>query len=173
MKHPNFFCLLFTLSLILSACAPEAQTASQPVSDDTYFPIQIGDETLQLQLALRESERTLGLMFRDELAKDHGMLFLFEEPGPLGFWMRNTRIPLDLGYFDASGKLLEIHELYPYDETTVSSHSKQVLIAVETNRGWYEAHAIRPGAQIDIHALTAAIKDRGIPTERYSIERTY
>ncbi len=134
---------------------------TEPESATTYYPVKIGDTEVQLQLALNDPERTQGLMHRDSMPKEHGMLFLFEKPEPRSFWMRNTRIPLDLGYFDADGRLKEVHALYPYDETPVKSYSRDILIAVEMNQGWYSAHGIKPGAQIDLSALTEAVSRRG------------
>ena len=97
-------------------------------------------------------------MYRESLDKDHGMLFLFEEPEMRGFWMRNTRIPLDIGYFDSSGLLLEVHKLFPFDETAVNSRSREVLIAVETNRGWYAANNIQVGDRIEMSSLAIAVE---------------
>jgi len=160
MKHRIHLFFSLLLILLLAACAPQEPTAA-PEPSDTYFPISIGDSPLQLQLALTQSEQTKGLMHRDSMPTDHGMLFLFQQAEPRAFWMRNTRIPLDIGYFDASGRLLEIHALYPYDENSVPSRSQEVLIAVETNRDWFARNNIAPGAQIDLEALTQAIKRRG------------
>ena len=149
----------FTAVIALIACQPnEAVLAT--ANSQTYFPISIGGKQLQLQLALNSAEQQKGLMYRDSLAAGHGMLFLFNQPDKRGFWMRNTRIPLDIGYFDASGQLLEIHKLFPYDETTVPSKSQQILIAVETNRGWYAAQDVKPGDYIDLKALQNALKRR-------------
>jgi hypothetical protein len=155
------FNILVTLAaaLTLVACQPDEPPLT-PANSQTYLPISIGGEELQLQLALNSAEQQKGLMHRDSLAADHGMLFLFDQPDKRGFWMRNTRIPLDIGYFDASGQLLEIHKLFPFDETPVASNSREVLIAVETNRGWYAAHGVKPGAQIDMEALQTALKKR-------------
>ena len=86
------------------------------------------------------------------------MLFLFDRPDKRGFWMKNTRIPLDIGYFDSCGQLLEIYKLFPYDETPVNSRSREVLIAVETNRGWYAANDIQVGDRIDMSSLSLALK---------------
>ena len=102
--------------------------------------------------------------------KDHGMLFLFEKSGQRSFWMLNTKIPLDIGYFDASGKLLEIHALYPYDETPVKSYSHNVLIAVEMNRGWFASHNIQPSAQMDLNHLEEALNQRGLNIHSYPIQ---
>ena len=160
MKHRTYSVFTLVLTLLLGACAPQEPTAVAEPSD-TYFPISIGGAPLQLQLALIQSEQSKGLMHRDSMPTDHGMLFLFKQAKPQAFWMRNTRIPLDIGYFDASGRLLETHALYPYDENSVPSRSQKVLIAVETNRGWFARNNITPGAQINLEALTHAIQRRG------------
>lgn len=139
------------------ACQP-VDAPVKPVGSQTYFPISVGGSELQLQLALKSAEQKKGLMYRESLDNDHGMLFLFDRPDKRGFWMRNTRIPLDIGYFDSSGQLLEIHKLFPYDETAVNSRSREVLIAVETNRGWYAANGIQVGDRIDMSSLAFALE---------------
>lgn len=96
-------------------------------------------------------------MHRESLDKGHGMLFLFDRPDKRGFWMRNTRIPLDIGYFDSNGRLLEVHKLFPFDETSVNSRSREVLIAVETNQGWFAANDIQVGDSIDMKSLVIAL----------------
>ena len=118
----------------------------------------MGGCELQLQLALKPAEQQKGLMYRESLDNDHGMLFLFDRPDKRVFWMRNTSIPLDIGYFDSSGQLLEVHKLFPYDETVVNSRSREVLIAVETNRGWYAANGIQVGDRIDMSSLAFALE---------------
>lgn len=158
MKQP-FNILVTLLALCCVACQPsKAPIAS--ANSQTYFPISIGGHGLELQLALSQAEQRKGLMHRDTLAEDHGMLFLFDQPDQRGFWMRNTRIPLDIGYFSTSGELLEVYKLFPYDETSVASRSRDVLIAVETNRGWYASHGVKPGDRIDMQALLAALERR-------------
>ena len=156
--------------LLLSACNPGENKSREPASADTYFPIRIGDKTLQLQLAITQAEQQEGLMFRKSMPKDHGMLFLSERPRQQGFWMKNTQLPLDIGYLDSEGKLMEVHKLFPYDETTVASRSQQILIAIETNRGWYAENDINPGAQLDMIALKKAITERGFSTTPYPFE---
>jgi uncharacterized membrane protein (UPF0127 family) len=157
---PQFNILVTLLAFACVACQPNKEPALAPANSQTYFPISIGGKDLQLQLALNPAEQQKGLMSRDSLAKDHGMLFLFEQPEQRSFWMRNTRIPLDIGYFDASGQLLEVHKLFPHDETPVPSSSRNVLIAVETNRGWYAANGVQAGARIDMPALQSALTRR-------------
>ena len=143
--------------LFCVACQP-VDAPVKPVGSQTYFPISVGGSELQLQLALKPEEQQKGLMYRESLDNGHGMLFLFDRPDKRGFWMRNTRIPLDIGYFDSSGQLLEIHKLFPYDETAVNSRSREVLIAVETNQGWYDANGIQVGDRIDMSSLAFALE---------------
>ena len=69
--------------------------------------VTVGPATFQVEMARTAQERERGLMFRRELPKDRGMLFV-QAPGPAAFWMKNTYIPLDLLYFDADGRLLQI-----------------------------------------------------------------
>ena len=139
------------------ACQP-VDAPVQPVGSQTYFPISVGGSDLQLQLAFNPAEQQKGLMYRDSLDDNHGMLFLFDRPDKRGFWMKNTRIPLDIGDFASCGQLLEIHKLFPYDETAVNSRSSEVLIAVETNRGWYAANGIQVGDRIDMSSLAFALE---------------
>ena len=145
------------MGLAGAACQPVGAPV-EPVSSKTYFSISIGGSELKLQLALKPTEQQKGLMYRESLDNDHGMLFLFDRPDKRGFWMKNTRIPLDIGYFDSSGQLLEIHKLFPYDETVVNSRSREVLIAVETNQGWYDANCIKVGDRIDMSSLALALE---------------
>ena len=145
------------MGLAGAACQPVGAPV-EPANSETYFPISIGGSELQLQLALKPAEQQKGLMYRESLDNGRGMLFLFDLPGKRGFWMKNTRIPLDIGYFDSSGQLLEIHKLFPYDETTVNSRSREVLIAVETNRGWFAANGIQVGDRIDMSSLAFALE---------------
>jgi len=169
MKNQLRFLIPFGIICLLSACAPKASTTT-PKSAETYFPLQVDDQTIQLQLALNDSERSRGLMDRDHLGKDQGMLFLFEKPAQRSFWMRNTHIPLDIGYFNAQGKLLEIYALYPHDDTSIPSYSKEILIAVETNQGWYQQNQVEKGAQLDLMALQTAVQARGYNPDNFSLQ---
>ncbi len=160
--------LLGTAALV--ACQPRSAPPPTSALPETYFPIAIGSSTLQLQLALTPAEHQKGLMFRESLPPDHGMLFLFPQPKQQSFWMKNTMLPLDIGYLDASGRLLEIHQLFPYDESGVTSRSSQILIAIETNRDWYARNGVATGARLDLSALKAAIRQRGHATANYALE---
>jgi uncharacterized protein len=68
--------------------------------------VELSGQRYQVEVADDDAERARGLMFRDELPADHGMLFIHDEQGPQSYWMKNTRIPLDILYFDNDRKLV-------------------------------------------------------------------
>lgn len=127
---------------------------------DSWFAIDVGGHTLQLQLAVTQAEQAQGLMGRKSLAKDHGMLFVFDRGKKQSFWMANTPLPLDIGYFDNDGILREVYPLYPFDRTSVISQRSDIRYALEMTQGWFAQNGVRPGAKIDLQALDAALKQR-------------
>lgn len=68
--------------------------------------VEIGGQRYVVEVADDDAERARGLMFRDEMAADHGMLFVHEREEPQSYWMKNTHIPLDILYFDSTAKLV-------------------------------------------------------------------
>ena len=168
LLSPKFIIPILIVLLVLSvqnliqdlAVFDKKEDKLSAVNAETYFPISIDGHELQLQLALSSAEQKKGLMYREKLPEDHGMLFLFDYPDQRSFWMRNTSIPLDIAYFDGNGRLKEIHSLYPFDETSVTSKCHEILIAIETNQGWFAKKGIKTGALIDLKALNSALKRR-------------
>ena len=101
---------------LLSACGgSDAAKTAAPKTVADRFAIKIGDRTVQMQIAALPSEQEKGLMFRTTMGEDEGMLFVFAGPQQQGFWMRNTILPLDIGYIDPTGELREIYPMYPHD----------------------------------------------------------
>ena len=132
-----------------------------------YFDLSLGGTPFQAQLAVTSREIGRGLMFRKMLGANQGMLFIHRSGSQAKYWMRNVPIPLSIGFFDAAGILLETHELYPYDETTVTSSSESVTFALEMNAGWFSQQAIRPGDQLDLDAVRNALQTRGFDPDHY------
>ena len=91
------------------------------------------------------------------------MLFVFATPQQMSFWMRNTILPLDIGYIDSTGKLKEIYPMYPLDEKPVASRSHAIQYCLEMNQGWYARHGVKVGAALDLKAVAAALQARGLP----------
>jgi uncharacterized membrane protein (UPF0127 family) len=83
--------------------------------------------------------------------------------------MRNTHVPLDIGYFSPDGELKEVYAMHPLDENSTPSRSRGLQFAVEMNQGWYRANGVAPGAKLDLAAVAAALKARGFEPSRAGI----
>ena len=104
---------------------------------------------LTVELATTRAERELGLMFRESLPEERGMLFVFAADEETGFWMENTLIPLSIAYLDDAGEVLEIHDGRPLDETVLWP-SRPYRYALEVNQGWFERHGLGVGATVSL-----------------------
>ncbi len=104
---------------------------------------------VRAEIADEEHERATGLMFRESLASNSGMLFIMDKTGPVGFWMKNTTIPLSIAYLDRFGTIVELHDLKPLVETPVSSRFSNIAYALEMPQGWFTKNNIWPGERIE------------------------
>ena len=107
--------------------------------------------TLPLQIEIPNNIRdfNLGLMFRESLDINSGMLFIFNEVAEQSFHMRETKIPLDIAFITEEGIIESIKKLEPFDESSVASDG-EVLCALEVNRGWFVENNVEIGDQIEI-----------------------
>jgi len=153
--------LWFPLLLTLSGCS-ETTPPPEPADATTWLPLAVGDVALEAQIALSQGEQQRGLMYRESLGENRGMLFPYPSPRRLSFWMANTSIPLDIGFFASDGRLLEVHRLHPFDTQPTPSRSDQVQFALEMNQGWFRRMGLRPGVTLDLDLLAAAMKRRGV-----------
>ena len=99
--------------------------------------------------------RTRGLMGRQSLAPNHGMLFVFEQPQQQCFWMRNTPLPLSIAFLDDEGRISSMADMQPLSEAT---HCSQIPVryALEMEQGWFTKRGIQPGEIIRGLAPAAA-----------------
>ncbi len=117
------------------------------------------DATLRFEVEVMDSEegRARGLMFRESLPRFGGMLFVYPEPEPVAFWMRNTLIPLDMLFFDETGRLTRIHEnAVPLDETPIPG-GNDILYVLEVNGGTVASLGIELGAEMRSPAVDPAV----------------
>lgn len=106
------------LALALVANSQALAASCQP--DLAIFSGSGHKVELTVEIADDEAERAQGLMFRRELPAGQGMLFIYDRPQPVSFWMRNTLIPLDMIFIDARGEVRHVHSMArPLDETSI------------------------------------------------------
>lgn len=106
-----------------------------------------------VELAETQEKQALGLMFRDSLPEDHGMLFIFPSEGLRRFWMKNTRIALDIMYFDADLKLVSVAEhVQPCRTQQCPSYPSAgpARYVLELNAGKAAELGVRPGDALEL-----------------------
>ena len=162
--------VLLGLSLGWGACAREeavrAPVAAAPKPISEFFPIRVGDRVVRMQLAVRMDEMQRGLMGRRDLGPEDGMIFVYERPQQLSFWMRNTPTPLDIGFFDREGRLIKVATMRAYDTDVTDSGSDRVRFALEMRAGWFSQQGMAEGAKLDLYQVVNAVRARGFnPTK--------
>ena len=164
----NFqFLLLFFL--LFSSCKKGTSEKQNKPSEQQYFFFHIGETKIKAELAILPEERQRGLMFRKKMEPGTGMLFIFEYGAPQKFWMKNTKIPLDIGYFSPQGKLMEIHAAKPFDLNGVPSRSKNIQFVLELNLHDFRNQKIKIGDRLDLSEIRNAIKLRGLNPKNYQL----
>jgi len=106
-----------------------------------------GMHLIRAELADTFASRMQGLMHRQRLGQNAGMLFLFDEPAIQCMWMKNTLIPLSVAFLDEAGTIINIADMQPHTE---HSHCavRPARYALEMNRGWFGERGIKPGARL-------------------------
>lgn len=110
-------------------------------------------ERFFVEVADAPGERNLGLMFRERMAADAGMLFVFEAEAPRAFWMKNTRIPLDILYFNARLVLVSLHRHVPpcrADPCPNYPSAKPAKYVLELNAGTADRLRVEPGDLLEL-----------------------
>ena len=123
--------------MVREILAQDPETRTLRVSG---FPINV-------EVATTHEQQRLGLMNRQHLDLDRGMLFCYQDPQDLTFWMRNTSIPLSIAFVDSEGRIESIRDMDPHDDSHVKS-GRPCRWALETNRGWFKERNIGVGSKI-------------------------
>ena len=148
-EHPasimrRFLPLLAALAAIAVALPGQAQ---QPQKFPTTT-LNAGLYLIKAEVATTEAQREQGLMFRDKMGANEGMVFAFGAPAGVCMWMKNTLIPLSVAFMDETGKIINIEEM---KEQTLDSHcaTKPATYALEMNKGWFKQKNIKPGTVLE------------------------
>lgn len=140
MRLSQVYVLAF--ALLLSACANGGPW------------VEVGGERFTVEIADDDTERARGLMFRDELAAGTGMLFIHDAEEPLAYWMKNTRIPLDILYFDSARKLVSQQRNVPPcsggDSCPTYPSAQPARYVLELNAGEAERLKLQDGAELGL-----------------------
>jgi uncharacterized membrane protein (UPF0127 family) len=109
--------------------------------------IKVAGHALKVEVAASEPDRMRGLMYREKLAKNDGMLFVFDELAYHSMWMKNTRIPLSVAFVADDGTILNILDMQP---ETLDSHmaAGPARYAIETNKGWFAERKVKAGDRV-------------------------
>ena len=138
---PRLLALLFAVVVVLfplAACSDESRLVLHTQKGEYPFTVEVVDTP---------EKRAEGLMFRQSLAPDAGMLFDFKETREVSFWMRNTFIPLDMVFIAADGKVESIHvNARPHDPTSIPSGAP-VQYVLEIPGGRSAEIGLRPGGR--------------------------
>ncbi len=158
------FALSLSLALaVLLAVAPRTPAAPSPAGPNPAIKYDHGRLTisqdgkkvaLTVEIAKTVDARSQGLMFRKSLRENAGMLFQFEEDSTGAFWMKNTLIPLSIGFIDNQWKLLDVKDMKvepdPERPANFYGPSMPYRYALEVNMGFFQRNGITPGAHLEL-----------------------
>ncbi len=133
---------LLALASVIWGCSKHSS-----VVNNTTYELNINGKTARAEVAFTQKDRTMGLMFRDKLDKDHGMLFIFPRERNLSFWMKNTKIPLSIAFINSSEVITQIESMSPYSLLNHASKDK-VRFALEMEDGWFMKNGIKAGNKV-------------------------
>lgn len=163
----KFYCFLALLLALVVGCqkavspAPPAPvTNAVAVANLPGWPATKAQAKLQViqlfinghvvdaEVALRGLEIMTGMMFRQSMGENEGMLFVLPVVERASFYMKNTLVPLQIAYIDPAGTILELHDLKPLDEMPVYSAATNIQFVLEMNIGWFTRNNLGTGAVI-------------------------
>ena len=133
------------LFLLLVGFAPLSCSKN---SDLQTQVIRINQWEITVETADTLESQEKGLMRRESLEEDRGMLFVYDRDAKKSFWMKNTTIPLSIAYIAADGTIREIYDMEPLSTRTVDS-KYSVRYALEVNQGAFDRHGIKAGDKVE------------------------
>lgn len=143
----------FLLLVLLASHWPAGLRAQQQET----ARLRIHDRIYCFEVATTREARKKGLMFRDQLKQDSGMIFVFPREKFLYFYMKNTHVPLDIAFINQDFQIVDIRQMYPEDETRIRS-AVEAKYALEVNRGFFNRHGITAGDRVEFVLQVPAAK---------------
>jgi uncharacterized protein len=141
--------LVGAVTLVSKCAGSEEFVSGLPIEKVVIEKADGGTETFEAEIAAKPMDIHVGLMFRKEMGKDHGMLFEFPgEPQPESFWMKNTLIPLDIIFIGQDGRIVNIHRNARPNDTTSLPSLEPVTGVLEINGGQSDARGIKIGDRV-------------------------
>jgi uncharacterized membrane protein (UPF0127 family) len=158
--------ILFASLLLVVGCGEQKSESSSEPPSEANAPPTTGPETsrkstvsitntegemvvVRVEIATTTAEKQRGLMGRTALAEDAGMLFVFDREQQLSFWMKDTLIPLSIAYINESGRIVDIQDMKPLDETPHPS-AEPAKYALEVNQGFFNEHGVEVGNKVSL-----------------------
>ena len=137
-----------TCAAILFILIGNTGNAQQNQQKMPVTTLNIGIHLIQAEVAIRDEDRARGLMMRQKMAPNEGMVFRFENTNQVCMWMKNTLLPLSVAFIDEAGTIINIEDMKPQ---TLDAHcaAKPARYALEMNQGWFKSKNIKPGTFID------------------------
>jgi uncharacterized protein len=135
------------LSALLLAFVGLAAAQDQPQTELPRVKLSAGMYLIDAQVAQTPQQRQIGLMYREKMPVQEGMLFVFEQPETQCFWMKNTLLPLTAAFVADDGVVVNLADMKPQ---TTDSHcsEKPVRYVLEMNQGWFAKRGIKAGSRI-------------------------
>lgn len=161
MRRASWWLLILICASLAQGCS--AQPSAAPAAASTTasargqgtpqarlptVKLLIGSLELTAEIARTPHQIETGMMWRTNMAELEGMVFVFPEAGPRSFWMKNCPLPLSCAYIAADGTILELHDMKPFDESSIPSKSDRVQFVLEVNQGWFQRHGVKPGMPV-------------------------
>ena len=141
-------CLPLLRSQVVLFALFSSSALAQEVQKFPVVALTAGMYVIKAEVAENEPEREQGLMFRDKLESNEGMVFIFDRPHRACMWMKNTLLPLSVAFIGKDGKIVNIEDMRPQTEDPHCA-KKPAAYALEMNQGWFKKKNIKANSTIE------------------------
>jgi len=154
------FSLVVIGSLLLVGCEKSVTTAAPPTTNQIgsvptkvqpklpTIKVWLGSQELVTEVAASDLQIRTGMMFREAIAENEAMIFVFDRPEYRAFWMKNVSVPLSCAYIDPDGVILEIHDMTPQETKPIESATGRIQFVLETTQGWFDRNKVATGTAV-------------------------